>query len=77
MKKYFLGILKRKTRTELIEEKIKDLLYDLFLSDYTDMEIAFILNSLREQCLENLEKNKTSLLDKLQNTESAIKNLKN
>jgi hypothetical protein len=68
-------IWKKKTRIEVVEDKITDILHDIMTLDFTNGEIATILNSLGDQGKKVLECRKEALEAQLKETVNAINSL--
>lgn len=70
-----MGLFKRKSRIEIVEDKITNILHDIMTLDFTNGEIATILNSLSDQCKTALQNRKEALEKELKETVNAINSL--
>jgi DNA-binding transcriptional regulator YhcF (GntR family) len=67
-----MRIFKKKTRTEIVEEKIENVMHDILTLDFSSEEIAVIVNSLQDNGRIVLERRAEELDKELQKTILAI-----
>lgn len=78
MKKLILKVKKHfepKTRAEIIDQKIVDIMHDILIHDFTNEEIAFIINGLRSDGKDLLIRRKKALENETIKTTIAINTL--
>jgi arsenate reductase-like glutaredoxin family protein len=67
-----MKLFKKKTRTEIVEEKIEAVMHDILTLDFTSEEIAVIVNSLQDSGRIVLERRAEELEKELSKTIMAI-----
>lgn len=66
---------KKKTRPEIISQKVEDILHDLKIMDFSNREIAAIILSLSHEAKAMLEARRVSEEKQLKETITAINSL--
>ena len=64
-----------KTRAEIIDQKITDLMHEILICDFTNEEIAFILNGMRADGKDLLLRRKSMLESESVKTANAANTL--
>jgi DNA-binding transcriptional regulator YhcF (GntR family) len=70
-----MKIFKKKTRAEIVEAKIGEMLHDILTLEFTNEELAIIVNSLQDNGRIILERRAEELEKELQKTIMAIASL--
>lgn len=65
MKQYFLNLFKQKSKEELLDLKIEQILDDLFHSHLSNRDVVTIVNSIKDQTIFRLEEKRKRLIDEL------------
>lgn len=65
MKQYFLNLFKPKSKEELLDLKIEQILDDLFHSHLSNRDVVTIVNSIKDQTVFRLEEKRKRLIDEL------------
>lgn len=71
-----MRIFKKKTRVEIVEDKIQSVMHDILTLDFSSEEIAVIVNSLQDNGRIVLERRAEELEKELQKTIIAIASFK-
>lgn len=77
MKKYYMSFFKRKSKLDLLSQKIDFITEEIFHYDYSYDDIAIIVESIKEKSLIKLESQREHLENELKIINHAINKLKN
>lgn len=77
MKNYYREFFKKKTKVDILTEKIDFLTEEIFQYNFSYDDIAIIVDSIKEKSLIRLESQKEHLENELKTINNALNKLKN
>lgn len=70
-----VNFFKKKSRAELIDSKVADIIHQILIEGYSNAEIGLILKTIQEDGKHLLEHRRALLIDELHETVEAINKL--